>query len=244
MMVTPPIAAKPRVALFIDAENISHTLASQIVTHASALGNLIIRNCYAKADKLKDWESAIKAHHMVPMQTPQHLKENASDFALTIDAVALLHGDRFDHAVIASSDADFSLLAIHLRQHGKAITGVGENKTDQSFRNSFDDFKTVPEPPEAIVSDTELLRIFRTVSKDGITAHAGQLGQALLNEYPHYKKGYGSTGAFLEARGLFTREGQIVTLTPIRHDGSANCLNPKRDSCFRRNDERERPTVN
>ena len=136
---------KPRVALFIDAENASAKYVTDYLRRCGELGKLTIARCYGGAAGLKKWDKAMKDHHIMPMQTPPGAsKENASDFALTIDAVSLLHRGLFDHAVIASSDADFTQLAIHIREHGKGIDGLGESKSKESLRSAFDTFSIVP----------------------------------------------------------------------------------------------------
>jgi len=139
---------KPRVALFIDAENASPGHASDYLDHCRTLGKPTIARCYGHAAALKGWEAAISRHHFMPVQTPPGTgKANASDFALTIDAVSMLHRNLFDHAVIVSSDADFTLLAIHIREHGKGVDGIGGENAKPSLRTAFDRFVTVSAPP-------------------------------------------------------------------------------------------------
>ena len=111
---------KQRIALFIDAENASAKHLPAYFKLCRDLGKPAIARCYGNAASLKKWEKAITEHHLMPMLTPPSAsKENASDFALTIDAVSLLHRGLYDHAVVATSDADFTQLAIHIREHGK-----------------------------------------------------------------------------------------------------------------------------
>ena len=68
--------------------------------------------------------------------------------ALTIDAVELLHKEIYDMFVIASSDSDYTPLAIHLRESGAYVVGVGEKKTPESFQHSCDEFIFLEEIPE------------------------------------------------------------------------------------------------
>lgn len=139
------MTTKPLVALFIDAENASPRHAGAYIARCRQLGRLTIARCYGGAAGLKKWEKAMTEHHILPMQTPPSAsKQNASDFAMTIDAVAMLHQNMFDHAVIASSDADFTQLAIHVRENGKAISGIGEEKATRALQSAFDDFTVVP----------------------------------------------------------------------------------------------------
>ncbi len=129
------------VALFIDSENASPRHVDQVIAACRTLGHLTILRCYGGAAGLKKWEKANAEHHIVSVMTlASAAKANASDFALTIDAVSLLHRDMFDHAVIVSSDADFTQLAIHIREHGKGVHGIGEAKAAMSLKTSFDTF--------------------------------------------------------------------------------------------------------
>ena len=135
-----------RVALFIDAENASAEHFPVYLEYCRKWGKPTIARCYGGATGIKRWEKVMADHYILPMLTPPSAnKENASDFALTIDAVSLLHRDQFDHAVIASSDADFIQLAIHIREHGKGVCGIGRNKAPDGLRNAFDDYKVVDE---------------------------------------------------------------------------------------------------
>src|SRR6516164_8855310 len=62
--------------------------------------------------------------------------KNASDIALVIDAMDLLHSGRFDGFCLVSSDSDFTRLASRLREQGADDFGFGEQKTPESFRQA------------------------------------------------------------------------------------------------------------
>ena len=135
------MASTALVALFIDSENASPRHLPQMLELCRSLGRLTILRCYGGAAGLKKWEKANAESHILSVMTlASAAKANASDFALTIDAVALLHQNMFDQAVIASSDADFTQLAVHIRENGKGIHGIGEDKAAQSLRTSYDSF--------------------------------------------------------------------------------------------------------
>ena len=142
-----PRHSHARVALLIDAENASSRYCEDYVQRAAELGKVTIMRCYGGPTSLKKWDTAMKAFHIRPMATPPVAdKANASDFALTIDAVALLHQGLLDCAVVASSDQDFVQLALHVREQGAGIHGIGERKSPLSYRGSFDTFTIIPPP--------------------------------------------------------------------------------------------------
>jgi uncharacterized LabA/DUF88 family protein len=62
--------------------------------------------------------------------------KNASDIALVIDAMDLLHSGRFDGFCLVSSDSDFTRLAARIREEGVEVYGFGEQKTPESFRQA------------------------------------------------------------------------------------------------------------
>lgn len=217
---------RPRVALFIDAENASPVHLPECIAYCEdKLGKLTIRRCYGHAAALKGWEAAIAKHHLLPMQTPPGTaKANASDFALTIDAVSLLHRGLFDHAAIASSDADFTLLAVHIREHGKGIYGFGEAKAKASLKSAFDHFEavgaavaaskpaakkavaqpTAPKPANQTAVDAKwLLSVFNAVRESADNCDLQALARALAKSNKDYKKGYRTLDKYLQRSGLF-----------------------------------------
>src|SRR4029078_11678779 len=62
--------------------------------------------------------------------------KNASDIALVIDAMDLLHSRRFDGFCLLSSDSAFPRLASRLREEGADVYGFGAQKTPESFRQA------------------------------------------------------------------------------------------------------------
>ena len=222
---------RPRVALFIDAENASARYVSDYLQRCGELGKLTIARCYGGAAGLKKWDKAMKDHHIVPMQTPPGAsKENASDFALTIDVVSLLHHGLFDHAVIVSSDVDFTQLAIHIRESGKGVDGIGEGKSKTFLRSAFDRFTIVPataakkapapkpspapalrKPAVRPAIDTEMLMdIYRKLSANGRAVTPRVFGTELAVKMPNYKKGHRTLENFLRNSGVFKIEGGVI----------------------------------
>lgn len=214
-----------RVALFIDAENISADYLPDCLARCRQLGTPTIARCYGGSARLKQWKKAMVEHHIVHMPTPPGVGKNASDFALTIDAVSLLHRDMFDHAVIASSDADFTQLAIHIRKHGKGVYGVGEAKTPAGLQKAYDQFWPVdkellksttakkpaassdhrPAATKASDIDTKKLRaIYSELAADGKTVMYQPFIKKLSEQMPGYEKGRGGWKKVLNKSKLFT----------------------------------------
>ena len=66
--------------------------------------------------------------------------KNATDMALTIDTMYLLHRESYNAFAIVASDSDYTPLAIRLHEDGVFVIGVGERKTPEPFRNACDEF--------------------------------------------------------------------------------------------------------
>jgi hypothetical protein len=228
------MTSRHRVALFIDAENASAKHLPDYLARCREIGKTTVARCYGGPAGLKKWGKAMAEHHIVPMLTPPSAsKQNASDFALTIDAVSLLHRGMFDHAVIASSDADFTQLAIHIREYGKGVDGIGESKATKPLQLAFDEYTVVateparkapakkPQPAPvrkaataAEIDKGRLVELFRGVSKDGVTADKQALGRVLAADTPHYKKGYRTLENFLRKSGVFDVKDGTARLLP------------------------------
>ncbi len=131
------------IALLIDADNTRLSLLESVLSEISSYGRIVVKRAYGnwKKDSLKNWESEIKRLAIRAEQQFDYVTgKNATDIALVIDAVNLLHTGIYDGFVLVSSDSDFTPLAINLHESGKYVIGVGEKKTPESFRNSCDEF--------------------------------------------------------------------------------------------------------
>jgi uncharacterized LabA/DUF88 family protein len=136
-------AARPRVALLIDADNSPASKIGLILNELSTFGETNIRRAYGnwKKNELKGWEEQLHEHAIRPMQQFDYTKgKNASDMAMIIDALDLLYTDRPEAFGIVSSDADFTPLVMHLRAKGAAVYGFGSRKTPEPFVNACSRF--------------------------------------------------------------------------------------------------------
>jgi uncharacterized LabA/DUF88 family protein len=87
--------------------------------------------------RLKSWTEILQKYAIDPYQQFAYTTgKNASDIALVIDAMDLLHSGRFDGFCLVSSDSDFTRLASRLREQGADVYGFGAQKTPESFRQA------------------------------------------------------------------------------------------------------------
>nr|WP_255380957.1 NYN domain-containing protein [Synechococcus sp. 1G10] len=91
--------------------------------------------------QLGSWKDVLHVHAIQPVQQFSYTSgKNATDSALIIDAMDLLHGGRVDGFCLVSSDSDFTRLATRIREAGLAVYSFGEKKTPKPFVAACDKF--------------------------------------------------------------------------------------------------------
>lgn len=138
-----PTDAQPRIALLIDADNAPAEMIDEILTELSTFGVINIRRAYGNWTKpgLHGWQGKLLEYAVRPMQQFDYSKgKNATDMAMTVDAMELLYTEKPDAFGIVSSDADFTPLVMHLRAKGAAVYGFGAEQTPRAFVNACSRF--------------------------------------------------------------------------------------------------------
>jgi len=127
------------IALLIDADNASHAGIDPVLTVLAELGQVNIRRAYGNWAKpaLANWNKITHRFGLQPVQQFDLTKgKNATDMAMTIDAVDLLYGGKVDGFGIMSSDSDFTPLVTRLRQDGLLVYGFGSGKAPEAFKTA------------------------------------------------------------------------------------------------------------
>lgn len=182
-----------RLAVLIDADNAQPSVAEDLMAEIGRYGTATVRRAYGDwtTPNLNGWKGHL---HTLAIQPVQQFRlttgKNATDSALIIDAMDLLHGGRVDGFCLVSSDSDFTRLATRLRESGCAVYGFGEKKTPKPFVAACNRFifteilKASSEPPAALPASQVSLKAILT---SAVTAAAGDDGWAFL----------GSVGSFI-----------------------------------------------
>ena len=228
--------AEKHIALLIDADNAPAARIDVILNEVARYGVANVRRAYGdwKNPHLKNWEAELLEHAIRPMQQFAYSKgKNASDMAMVIDAMDLLHTRDPDGFAIVSSDADFTPLVMHLRDVGVEVYGFGEKKTPQAFVNACSKFIYVealdvvsepvagPEVKEKNAKDlrgnTKLVRTLRSAvqnaSGDDDWAHLGRIGNQLVNKGAFDPRNYG----YPKLRNLI----EDIGLFEVKHENNA-----------------------
>ena len=205
-------AGIPILAVLIDADNSSPQWAEAIFEEIAALGEASVRRIYGDFSRpaLKGWNDRLAGLALVPHHSPANtVGKNASDIALVIDAMDLLHSGRFDGFVLISSDSDFTRLASRIREQGLDVYGIGQQKTPEAFRKACKRFIFVENllpPSEAPKTDrapkkepaanaaTLIEHAMRAIGGEDEWYSLGQIGQFITAANPDFDtRSYGSS---------------------------------------------------
>ena len=132
-----------KIALLIDADNTQLSKLETVIQELPAYGRIVVKRAYGnwRKEALKNWEDELKRLAIKAEQQFDYVSgKNATDMALVIDTLDLLHKEIYDAFVIVASDSDYTPLAIRLHESGVYVMGVGEKKTPSAFRNACDEF--------------------------------------------------------------------------------------------------------
>lgn len=140
-----------KIALFIDADNISAKFGKQIIETLEKHGEIFIRRIYGNWEKnsLHSWNDCILNFSLRAVQQPDYVAgKNATDMSLAIDAMDILYSGKAEIFALISNDSDFTPLAIRLREGGMKIIGMGNANAANSFRVACDEFIDFDAPAE------------------------------------------------------------------------------------------------
>ena len=219
-----------RLAVLIDADNASPRIARGLFEEIAKIGEASVRRIYGdfSSTRLKSWADILSTYAIMPHQNFAYTSgKNASDIALVIDAMDLLHSGRFEGFCLVSSDSDFTRFAARIREQGVDVYGFGEQKTPESFRQACRRFiytenllpeAPVPEEPQrpdarptSVVRPASLAvplirrAIAQLEDEDGWVSLGG-VGQriaTLASDFDPRTFGYAKLGDLVENTGAF-----------------------------------------
>ncbi|MBR4642801.1 MAG: NYN domain-containing protein [Selenomonadaceae bacterium] len=135
--------SQKKIALFIDADNISSKFGKQIIDTLESRGEIFIRRIYGNWEKLSlhGWNDCILNFSLRAVQQPDFVSgKNATDMSLAIDAMDVLYGGKAEIFALISNDSDFTPLVIRLREGGINVIGMGNENASSAFRNACNEF--------------------------------------------------------------------------------------------------------
>jgi uncharacterized LabA/DUF88 family protein len=203
-----PDADATRLAVLIDSDNTTASLATELLEEIAKYGTPTIKRAYGDwtTPQLAGWKDELLRHAIQPEQQFAYTRgKNSTDSALIIDAMDLLYSGNVEGFVIVSSDSDFTRLATRLREAGMTVYGLGRRSTPAPFVAACDRFiyldllseeRQEPEQPTEPLPD--LKRILSTAisstSKDDGWSNLGEVGSYLSKSHAAFDpRDYGHT---------------------------------------------------
>ena len=135
--------AADRIAVMIDADNTRPAYADEVLGEVAKYGDPTIRRVYGDWTNphMTQWARKLNRLGLRAMhQNAYTAGKNSTDLALVIDAMDLLYDGNVEAFALVTSDSDFTSLAHRLRESGKKVYVLGENKAPESLRNACDKF--------------------------------------------------------------------------------------------------------
>jgi len=211
---------RKKLAVLIDADNISPTLCEALVQEVAKYGAASVKRAYGDwtTPQLSSWKAMLHEYAISPMQQFSYTTgKNSTDSSMIIDAMDLLYTEKFDGFCLVTSDSDFTKLATRIRESGLVVYGFGEKKTPGSLQAACDKFVflealAVPSAegesmesgkPAAkekksrkqLNQDTKLINLLRgaveSVSDDDGWANIAAVGAHIANQSSFDSRNYG-----------------------------------------------------
>lgn len=148
----------PNFALLIDADNDTPDIIAPVIEEITRDARLSVRRVYGDftSPNLAKWREVLANHGIQPVQQYRNsVGKNASDSALIIDAMDLLHGRRLDGFCLVSSDGDFTRLATRIREDGLSVFGFGRKHAPKAFVSACERYTYVENLGVAPITEEE-----------------------------------------------------------------------------------------
>lgn len=195
-----------KLAVLIDAENAQHSKIKIILDELTTYGIPVIKRIYGDwtTPQLGGWKNILLEHAIVPVQQYRYTAgKNSTDSAMIIDAMDILHRENVDGFCLVSSDSDFTRLATRLRESGKLVIGMGEEKTPKPFVSACNRFiyieflnkvsRSQKKTFQSIMTNAELIDLLNqsidVLADDNGWTFLGDLGNLLLKKQPDFDSG-------------------------------------------------------
>ena len=131
------------IAVLIDGDNAQPSLIEHVLAEAAKYGVVTTRRIYGDwtTPQMGGWKDPLHSHAAQPVQQFHYtVGKNATDSALIIDAMDILHAGNVGGFCIVSSDSDYTRLATRIREKGLFVMGVGRSDTPKAFVNACEVF--------------------------------------------------------------------------------------------------------
>ena len=163
---------RKKVAVLIDAENISLKYLEKIFTRARSEGTICFKRIYGNVTMRKNGPNPLLEYGITHIQCYSYVPDkNTADMVMAVDAMEQMYKNGVDVFCIVSSDSDFAPLVNKIIEDGKRVIGMGESKSVKSFRNSCNEFILLDEgEPETETPPAPALEQVKTDIEETLSA--------------------------------------------------------------------------
>lgn len=126
-----------KLCLLVDGDNAAPSDVGKVLHIAKGLGAVMTKRIYGGGPILEAWKASALEYDLDVVHQYAYTKgKNATDMAMTIDAMDLLHIGNYDGFCLMTSDFDFTPLVKRISRSGKKAYGFGNSNTPQAFRDA------------------------------------------------------------------------------------------------------------
>jgi len=221
---------KLRIALLIDCDNANANSINGVIEKLTKYGAVDVRHAHGDWSNpcLSSWTKELHLNAIRPIQQFAYTKgKNATDAAMIIDAMDILHRGNIDALALMTSDSDFTPLVLRIRESGLPVYGCGEKKTPSPFVDACSEFILLKKPSKTTLSKSDNKKTIKNKPKRGLSSNKplvklltkaveetassdGWSDMSLVGLYLSKRKkftlgkyGYNRLGVFLKEIGLF-----------------------------------------
>lgn len=141
---------RPRVAVLIDAENISPKNIHSYLKEIEKRGEIFYKAAYGSGLLLqsKSWKNTLLLHAIEPRQVLNIKKgKNTSDLEITASAIELFYEKKHQVTCIISGDCDYSVAVQKLRARNHEVMVIAKMDIPETYMNSVSNLifeETIP----------------------------------------------------------------------------------------------------
>lgn len=186
-----------RIAVLIDGDNAQPSLIREMLAETSKFGRITIRRIYGDwtTSNMNGWKESLQANAIQPIQQFRYsVGKNATDSAMIIDTLDILHSKVVDGFCLVSSDSDYTRLAMRITEAGLFVMGIGRKVTPQAFRSACEIFVYIENlAPQSAIAATTPRALPKTIESTPVSDPLSTLKKAV--EISAQEDGWAHLGA-------------------------------------------------
>ncbi len=152
------------IVVLIDSENFAIKYFKILKNELDEIGDIVVVRAYGNFDsKIKKEFLELGINPI--LQPPYTTGKNATDIRMVIEAMEFLSKGFYDCFCLATSDSDFTPLAIRLKEERKYVIGAGKGTTPSPLKNTCHKFINVDEIFNALNKEPIVIESKETIKE-------------------------------------------------------------------------------